>query len=95
MEAYYEKFHKILMGVESKSKYCVDHINRNKNDNRKSNLRICRHKENDRNNNLYKNNISVCHMMKEEINGYQEYVLTERVLFWVIIQKKMMPSNQD
>lgn len=38
--------------------------------------------------------ISVCHMMKEEINGYQEYVLTERVLFWVIIQKKMMLSNQ-
>ena len=55
---YYEKFHKILMRVESKSKYCVDHINRNKNDNRKSNLRICRHKENDRNNNLYKNNKS-------------------------------------
>lgn len=55
-KCYYIRFHRIIMNA-SYSMY-VDHINRKKNDNRKSNLRICSHKENDRNNNLYKNNTS-------------------------------------
>lgn len=57
-KTYYEKFHKILMGLEPNSQYCVDHINRKRNDNRKTNIRVCTHQENDRNNNLYKNNTS-------------------------------------
>lgn len=57
-KTFYEKFHNVVMGIPEGSEYLVDHKNRKPNDNRKSNLRICLHKENDRNNNLYKNNSS-------------------------------------
>lgn len=57
-KTFYKKFHKLVMGMAGDSNYLIDHKNRRPNDNRKCNLRICRHKENDRNNGLYKNNTS-------------------------------------
>lgn len=50
-KTHYVRFHRLIMNVED-DKF-IDHINRKKNDNRKENLRVCTHKENDRNNGLY------------------------------------------
>ncbi len=50
------RFHRIIMNA--KINQCVDHINKNKADNRKQNLRICKHAENDMNRSVYKNNSS-------------------------------------
>lgn len=57
-KTYYERFHRIVMNVLENKNIYVDHINKNTHDNRKQNLRLCTHQENDRNNNLYKNNTS-------------------------------------
>ena len=55
----YILMHNLIMGFVDKSgKYVIDHINNKPNDNRKSNLRICLHKENMRNRKLCKNNTS-------------------------------------
>lgn len=50
------RFHRIVMHAQPKQ--CVDHINKNKADNRKQNLRICERAENDRNRSLYVTNTS-------------------------------------
>lgn len=50
------RFHRIVMHAQPKQ--CVDHINKNKADNRKQNLRICERSENDRNRSLYVTNTS-------------------------------------
>lgn len=50
----YLKFHRLVMSA-NKGQY-VDHKNRNRADNRKDNLRICSHIENDRNRSIQKNN---------------------------------------
>ena len=53
----YLRLHRFVLNVISPNLY-VDHINKNIYDCRKCNLRICSHKENDRNSNLYCTNTS-------------------------------------
>lgn len=48
--------HRLICGA--KAGQYVDHINKNKLDNRKDNLRICTHAENDRNRGVAKNNMT-------------------------------------
>lgn len=55
-ERKFVRFHRIVM--DARPGECVDHINRNKADNRKQNLRRCKRSENDRNRKLYRNNTS-------------------------------------
>lgn len=50
------RFHRIVMNAQPQQ--CVDHINKNRSDNRKCNLRICSRAENDRNRGLYSTNTS-------------------------------------
>jgi hypothetical protein len=50
--------HRFLVGLGKGDKRCVDHINGNKLDNRRENLRICSHAENMRNRKINKNNTS-------------------------------------
>lgn len=52
------KQHRLIMGLKKGDEKIVDHINRNKLDNRKNNLRLCKHMENDRNKNILKSNKS-------------------------------------
>jgi hypothetical protein len=50
------RFHRIVMGAKP-SQY-IDHINKDRTDNRKGNLRFCTRSENNRNRGLYKTNKS-------------------------------------
>lgn len=50
------RFHRIVMNA--KEDEVVDHINHNRTDNRKRNLRVCKRAENDRNRGLYATNTS-------------------------------------
>lgn len=50
------RFHRLVMKADSSQ--CVDHINRNRADNRKQNLRCCGYAENNRNRGLYSTNNS-------------------------------------
>ena len=50
------RFHRIVM--DAKPWQVVDHINKNRADNRKCNLRCCRRSENDRNRSIYSTNTS-------------------------------------
>lgn len=52
----FTRFHRIVMNA--KPGQIVDHINKNRADNRKSNLRCCKRSENDRNRSTYSNNTS-------------------------------------
>lgn len=52
----YIRFHRLVMNA--KQWEYVDHISREKNDNRKNNLRICTHRENDINKGITKRNTS-------------------------------------
>lgn len=52
----YVRFHRLIMNAPAEQ--IVDHINKNRADNRKNNLRICRRTENDRNRGLYATNTS-------------------------------------
>ena len=50
------RFHRIVMNAQPYQ--CVDHINRNRADNRKHNLRCCEYADNDRYRGLYSTNTS-------------------------------------
>lgn len=50
--------HQVIMGDYPKDKKQIDHINRNKRDNRKINLRFCTNSENHQNKGKYKSNTS-------------------------------------
>lgn len=50
------RFHRIVM--DAKPGQVVDHINKNRADNRKHNLRCCKRAENDRNRSIYSTNTS-------------------------------------
>ena len=52
------KLHRLIMNCMNDSTIIIDHINRDKNDNRKDNLRMCTRAENSRNKSLSKNNKS-------------------------------------
>lgn len=52
-----KKFHRLIMNIDD-SRYDVDHKNGNKLDNRKKNLRICKHSQNSKNKAVNKNNKS-------------------------------------
>lgn len=53
---HFVRFHRIVMNA--KSEQIVDHINKNRADNRKKNLRVCNRAENDRNRGVYITNTS-------------------------------------
>lgn len=74
--------HRFILGIKD-PKIEVDHINRKKNDNRKTNLRLSSRKENSRNKSLLLNNKSgvtgVCFSRNKwqayiMIDGYQKYI---------------------
>ncbi len=50
------QIHRLILGLEKDSPIIVDHINRNKHDNRKANLRLVTQHQNSMNNPLKKNN---------------------------------------
>lgn len=50
--------HRLLCGLYNGEKYDVDHMNHQRHDNRKNNIRICSHKNNNRNLAISKNNTS-------------------------------------
>jgi hypothetical protein len=52
------RMHRAVMDLALDDRRCVDHINGNKLDNRKCNLRICTRAENNRNRGLNRNNTS-------------------------------------
>lgn len=52
----YARFHRLIMNAGTEQ--FVDHINKNRADNRKSNLRLCNKDENNRNRGLYSTNHS-------------------------------------
>lgn len=52
----FTRFHRIIMNA--KPKQFVDHINRNRADNRKQNLRVCNYNENNQNRGIYSTNKS-------------------------------------
>lgn len=73
--------HRFLMG--SPEKLTVDHINRNKLDNRKSNLRICTQKENNRNRSKFKDKSST-YLGVTKIDDYWRVTVHNKVIghFW-------------
>jgi len=52
------QLHRVIMNVENDNSVEIDHIDRNPLNNKKSNLRICKHSENSRNTSIPKNNKS-------------------------------------
>ena len=52
------RLHRLVMGCVEGDSIMIDHINRNRNDNRKENLRICNILENAQNRSVMKNNTS-------------------------------------
>lgn len=70
--------HRFIMGYPANK--CVDHINRNKLDNRKSNLRICSTRENVINSKLSKNNTSGISgiSFRDDRNKFRAYIMVNR-----------------
>lgn len=53
-----KRMHRVILGLENSKGIIVDHINRNRLDNRRDNLRMCNDGENARNQSIRKNNKS-------------------------------------
>lgn len=77
--------HRQILGLEHGDPRCVDHINGNGLDNRRSNLRLCTHQQNQQNRSAKKGrDFKGVHKRKERsgfhayigVNGHQEYLGT-------------------
>ena len=64
------RMHRLVLPVKDEEQ--IDHINRDKLDNRKVNLRPCTHAENQRNRPVCKNNTSGYKGVRKHIRGYWE-----------------------
>lgn len=70
------KMHNFVMGFSPSSDRIIDHINRNKNDNRKVNLRVVTKQENALNAKIQVNNSSGIRGVSLNKNGYWESYIT-------------------
>lgn len=86
------RFHRLVM--HAKPGQFVDHINKNKADNRKENLRCCQRSENDRNRSLYITNtsgVSGVSLISKEKNGSPVLPITVRRFTSAGTMQKKMP----
>lgn len=76
-----ELFHRVIFKDKLNNSLTVDHIDKNKKNNRRNNLRICRHQQNDQNKNLLPTNTSrVTGVSKDNRrNKWRAYITIDNV----------------
>lgn len=87
------RFHRLVM--HAKPGQFVDHINKNKADNRKENLRCCQRSENDRNRSLYSCNtsgVAGVYFDKNVRSGLPVLLITIRKFTWEDTQSRKKQS---